>query len=991
MTMNTEPPGNPLPASVDQSPAGAERRPPPTAAKSSLTPAMRQYLEQKAEVGEAILLFRMGDFYETFWDDAKTISRVLGLTLTTRNRNSEEPIPLAGVPYHALDTYLARLVRAGYKVAISEQVEDPKLAKGLVRRSVDRVITPGTLVDENLLDERRDNYLAAICPTTAGDWTGPIGLACVELASGRFFAEVLPAARLPDELARLRPAELLVPESPIDRPEPLLEQLREMLQAAVSPRPAHVFDPHMAERALCGHFQVASLAGFGFDVFDVSLCAAAAVLDYLKETQKSALAHILKIVPRLAEDRVLVDQVALRSLEVERTMRDGSREGSLLGAVDMTVNPMGARRLREWLCFPLREVAEIRSRQTAVTELRDQPDRLRGVRDLLHEMGDIERIAARVGVGRASPRDMVGLGRALERCGEVASVVQETCSLGLRFTDAEPRRAESIASDASLAKPQSPIVNPQSPIANPQSAPPPDLLSQLASACLGHEPLARFLASALKDDAPPITREGGFIADGYNAELDRLRNIGHEGSRWLAEYQAREAQRSGISTLKVGYNSVFGYYIEITHQHRDKVPPEYVRKQTVRNAERYITDELKRHENEVLGAADRAVQLEQELFEEIRRRAAAELPRLQAAAEAIATLDVLAGLAELSRRRDYCRPEIVGPEACGSCDAGGPTPQSPISNPQSPIKQRSASFVLDILDGRHPVLDVTLAERFVPNDCRLNSDGDRLLVLTGPNMAGKSTYIRQIALLVLLAQTGSYVSAKSMRFSPVDRIFARVGASDELARGHSTFMVEMVETARILNNATPQSLVILDEIGRGTSTYDGLALAWAITEFIAGRVGCRTLFATHYHELTELADQLPGVANYNVAVHEELRPDGMGRDVVFLHKILPGATDRSYGVHVAAMAGLPASVVKRGEKVLVELEHRFARQSRTRTLAAKEPKDTSQMLLFPDAQPMPDWWRELVDALGAVDVDRTTPLDALGLLRKLQGILRGKP
>lgn len=1012
-------------------PAKPEPPAAPTAAKSSLTPAMRQYLEQKAEVGDALLLFRMGDFYETFYDDAKTISRVLGLTLTTRNKNSDDPIPLAGVPYHALDTYLARLVRAGYKVAISEQVEDPRLAKGLVKRSVDRVITPGTLVDETLLDEHRDNYLAALCPTVAGDWSRPVGLACVELASGRFFAQVLPAEALVDELARLRPAELLTPESPIDRPEPLLEQLRDMLQAAVSPRPTHVFDPHMAQRTLFGHFGVTSMAGFGFDVFDASLCAAAALLDYLKETQRTALTHILKIVPRQTEDHVLVDQVALRSLEVERTMREGSREGSLLGAIDMTVNPMGSRRLREWLCFPLCDVTEIRARQKAVTELRDQPDALHRIRDLLREMGDIERIAARVGVGRASPRDLVGLGRALERCAQVSAAIQGLGNFGLRILNCGLENAPNADGAATSSNSQSSIRNPQSP----------DLLSRLAAACEGHEALSRFLASALKEDAPPVTRDGGFIADGYNAELDRLRNIGHEGSRWLAEYQAREAQRTGIGTLKVGYNSVFGYYIEITHQHREKVPPDYVRKQTVRNAERYITDELKRHENEVLGAADRAVQLELELFEEIRRQAAAELPRLQAAAEAVAALDVLAAFAELSRRRDYCRPEIVGEAtancglpivACGleadvasaprgrrkagesptswpavttepnsspslsekSPNAGGaatsPNPQYSPPNPKSSQTRSAPAFVLDIVDGRHPVLDITLAERFVPNDCRLASDGDRLLVITGPNMAGKSTYIRQVALLVLLAQTGSYVPAKAMRLSPVDRIFARVGASDELARGHSTFMVEMVETARILNNATPRSLVILDEIGRGTSTYDGLALAWAITEFIAGRLGARTLFATHYHELTELADQLPGVANYNVAVHEELRPDGAGRDVVFLHKILPGATDRSYGVHVAAMAGLPASVVKRGEKVLAELEQRFARQSRDQALAAKERKDAAQMLLFPDAAPMPDWWRELVDALGAVDIDRTTPLDALGLLRKLQGILREK-
>ncbi|MBN2563056.1 MAG: DNA mismatch repair protein MutS [Phycisphaerae bacterium] len=1012
--------------------------------KPSLTPAMRQYLEQKTEVGDAILLFRMGDFYETFYEDAKTVSRVLGLTLTSRNKGSKEPIPLAGVPYHAVDGYIAKLVRAGYKVAISEQVEDPRLAKGVVKRRVERVITPGTLTDEALLDERGDNYLVALCPDGAApadsQWH-KVGLACVELASGRFFAQVVPAAALGDELARLRPAEVLVPEagiadggwspaeseermtngdlqngkpatsSTVDRQPPnhhpqaptarraLLEGLQDGLGLVVTVRPAHVFDAHMAERALCDHFGVSSLAGFGFDSFDASLCAAAAVVDYLKETQRvspesrrystgkgpvsqSALAHILKIVPRRSDRSVIIDQVALRSLEVERPLdspwaaarggqgRDGSRAGSLLGAIDMTVNPMGSRRLRAWLCFPLRDEEEIRSRQDAIAELRGQPDRLRRMREHLREMGDIERIAARLGVGRASPRDMVALGRALGGCAKLAEETRVE-DWGLGIGDAE-RHSESSAlnppngkpREASFVKREASFVRRE---ASDETRLTPEkgcLLGLLTEALGGHEELAGFLSKALKEDAPPVLRGGGFIADGYDEELDRLREVGRAGGRWLAEFQAREVERTAIPTLKVGYNSVFGYYIEVTHTHRDKVPAEYVRKQTIRNAERYITEDLKRHENEVLGAVDKAKQLELELFDGIRRRAAADLPRVQATAEAIATLDVLCSLAELSRRRDYCRPELVD--------------------------HRQSSIVLEIVDGRHPVLDVTLAERFVPNDCLLAPEGDRLLVITGPNMAGKSTYIRQVALLVLLAQTGSYVPAKSMRWSPVDRIFARVGASDELARGHSTFMVEMLETARILNNATAGSLVILDEIGRGTSTYDGLALAWAITEHIAGRIGCRTLFATHYHELTELAEQLPGVANYNVAVREQLRPEGAGRDVVFLHKITPGATDRSYGVHVAAMAGLPASVLRRSEAVLAELERHFEGKSRSGGLAAegKSLKQPCQALLFSDLEPMPDWWRELVDAVDAVELDRTTPLDALGLLGRLQRLVK---
>ena len=935
----------PEPATAAQPPASQSPRGPSrtraTGAASKLTPAMRQYVEQKKQVGDAILFFRMGDFYETFYDDAKTVSRVLGLTLTARSKDADEPIPLAGVPYHAIDGYVAKLVRGGFKVALSEQMEDARHAKGVVRREVCRIITPGTLTDDALLDERAANYLAALCPP-AGGWppdTGDarrgspaIGLACVELSSGRFFAQMVPLERLTDELARLGPAELLVPEIELDAEATIVAELRSSLGVAVTKRPPHVFDSHAAERTIRGHFRVAGVEGYGFDVFDASLCAAGALLDYLEETQKASLGHILTISPRDTESAVSIDQVTLRALEVERTIRDGVREGSLLEAVDMTVNPMGGRRLAEWLRYPSRDAAEIVERQQAIADLLAEPERLRRLRGVLGEMADIERIAARIGVGRASPRDLVSLGRSLGRCDELTEIV------GPPAKTARDGRA--------------------------------DLLTRLLDSTGGLDGLADLLTGALQEDAPVSLRDGGFIRNGHNTELDRLRTIGEDGTRWLAEYQARESERTGIPRLKVGYNSVFGYYIEITHAHHDKVPPEYVRKQTVRNAERYITDELKKFEQEVLDAEDRARTLELELFDRLQAEAAKELSRLQATAGAIAVFDVVSGLAELARDRDYCRPELV-----------------PVSNAGS----ERGHGLLEIVDGRHPVLERTLAERFVPNDCRLTPSGDRFLVITGPNMAGKSTYIRQVALLALLAQTGSYVPAKSMRWSPVDRIFARVGASDELARGHSTFMVEMVETARILNNATPDSLVILDEIGRGTSTYDGLAIAWAITEHMAERIGCRALFATHYHELTELANRLSGVANHNVAVREQLRPDGTGRDVVFLHRIMPGATDRSYGVHVAAMAGLPRRVVKRSEAVLAELESRFDGGTRGSRLSDGRAPAADQPLLFADPEPVPDCWPELIDALRAVDIDKTAPLDALGILDRLQKMIEGEP
>ncbi len=880
---------------------------------------MRQYLSQKQEVGDALLLFRMGDFYETFYDDAKTIARVLGLTLTSRNKNSAAPIPMAGVPFHALDPYVARLVRAGYRVAISEQIEDPKAAKGVVQRAVQRILTPGTLTDEGLLDGGAANLLVGLF-SAGRDWQrGNVGLAILELSTGRFTAEMLPASRIVDEVARIGPAEIIVPEFGIDAAPPLFGELGAACSAVLSPRPAHVFERHLAEKRLLSHFNVAGLAGYGFDVFDASLCAAAALLDYAAQTQRTGLEHVTRITPRASADCLVLDHVTLRSLEIESTLRGGARDGSLLAAIDMTVNPMGSRRLREWVCFPLCRATAIRARQRAVTALRDQPDRLRTIRTLLEAAGDIERIIGRVGVGRVTPRDMLALGRTL------ASLDAMRAAIGPAVTD------DDTAGD--------------------------DLLDQIWSDLAGLDAVGSHILSQIREDAPPVLRDGNYMADGVDAELDRLRQLDSNGAAWLAEYQAAQAKRTGIPNLKIGYNSVFGYYIEITNQHRDKVPDDYTRKQTVRNAERYITSELKAHENAVLTAAESAKAIEFELFQKLRQTVAAELIRLQKAANALASLDVLAGFAELARRRDYCAPTLLDP-----ADA--------------------SEFTLEITDGRHPVLDVSLAERFVPNDCRLDSASERLLILTGPNMAGKSTYIRQVALLVLLAQTGSYVPARAMRLTPIDRIFARVGASDELARGHSTFMVEMVETSRILNNATPASLVILDEVGRGTSTYDGLSLAWAITEHIVERIGCRTLFATHYHELTELAEQLPNVRNYNVAVSEQLRPGGAGRDVAFLHKIVPGAADRSYGVHVAEMAGLPKTVTRRSEKLLEMLETRL--QPAGRRVAQR---NADQLLLFDMPEPMPAAWRDAIDQIAALRTEELTPLEALNVLAALKKLV----
>ena len=857
-----------------------KHRPAKTVQEDSLTPAMRQYAEQKAEVPDAILFFRMGDFYEMFYDDAKTAARVLGLTLTSRSKGPEA-IPLAGVPYHAVETYLARLVRAGFKVAISEQIEDPKQAKGVVKRAIVRIVTPGTLTDQALLADREENYLAAVLPGSLGEGAKSVGLAAVELSTGAFFVQTVPAETILDELIRFRPAEVLVPEIGFDERPPWVESYRQAVGGTVTVRPAHLFSPYQAERVLCQHFGTAHLEGFGFDRMDESLCAAGAILDYLRETQKSALKHVTAVRRRSADQYVGIDHATMRSLEIERTIREARREGSLLHAVDRTVNPMGARRLRRWVCYPARLKDLIERRQSAVAELLESRAMRQAAREVLRKMGDIERITARLGLGRASPRDLVGLGQTLSELPRLAEALRAGCL------------------DGGNAGPVSP------------------LLDELVQALAGMEPLAEFLSTSLRPDAPATVREGGIIAAGFNAELDRLRGIASGGQEWLAEFQQRQIERTGIAGLKVGFNRVFGYYIEVSHTHSNRVPPDYVRKQTVKNAERYITVELKQHETEVLTARERANELEYELFEEIRRRTAESIDPLLRVADAVGQIDALAGLAQLAAERDYCRPEIVD------------------------------QSILEVQDGRHPVLEQTLGQRFVPNDCCLDEKDARFLIITGPNMAGKSTYIRQVALLVLLAQTGSFVPAKRMRLGLVDRIFARVGAGDEIARGRSTFMVEMTETANILNNATRHSLVIFDEIGRGTSTFDGLSLAWAITEHVSTQLGCRTLFATHYHELTQLAEVLAGVRNFNVAVRE------WNDQVVFLHRIVPGGTDKSYGLHVAKLAGIPPQVVQRSQEILGELEENARRRQPPRANHAgrdrpASPRADGQLSLFDD-------------------------------------------
>jgi DNA mismatch repair protein MutS len=917
-------------------------------ALDSLTPAMRQFVEQKKRVGDAVLLFRMGDFYETFYDDAILCSRVLGIALTTRDKNSPSPVPLAGIPYHALDGYLSKLVAAGYKVAISEQLEDPKQAKGVVRRDVVRIVTPGTLTEETLLADRDDNVLAALC--LRGE---EVGLAIVELACGRFETIESAAASLLDTLVRLRPAELLLAEESGPEAERIGQELRSLCGTAISRRPVHEFSAYQAQRSMQEHFGVATLAGFGFDAMTNSLVAAGGIIQYLQETQKTALAHVSAIRRRAAADSVQIDHSSWRSLEIDRTLRGGQREGSLLHAIDRTVHAAGGRMLRHWLAAPLTSADAIRERQQAVGLLLEEPTLRDRIRQKLKGLADVERIAGRAALGRASPRDLESLSRTLgalpnllddTRLGEIAYLHEIIVNLdGVKVSEGGRPLAGARGSDSARREPRPPIAesNEQNPI---------QPIAELAS----------LLQRAIRENPSNNMREGGFIADGYHAELDRLRAVSHDGQNWLADYQRREIERTGITHLKAGYNRVFGYYLEVPHSGTAKVPADFIRKQTVKNAERYITETLKNHEHEVLTAQDRANQLESELFEELRKQVAQWLVPLGLVAGAIARLDCVTALAELAEERRCVRPEII--------DSGE----------------------LEIIDGRHPVLDQAIGDDFVPNDACMIGDA-RVFVITGPNMAGKSTYIRQVALLTIMAQIGAFVPARRMALSLVDRIFARVGSSDEIMRGQSTFMVEMIEAANILHNATRDSLVILDELGRGTSTFDGLSLAWAVTEHLANSVGCRTLVATHYHELIELASLLKNVRNFNVAVREiGNRQPAIGNQstidnrqstiqessIVFLHKIVEGGANQSFGIHVARLAGVPRSVIDRSREVLDQLQRRLAGASTSPALAAVKSRDVSQLALFREPGD------EILDALRAMDPDRLTPLEALTRLKE---------
>ncbi len=858
---------------------------------------MQQYMDAKAACGDALLLFRMGDFYELFYDDAKTAARVLGLRLTSRDKG-DNPIPMAGFPYHQLESYLGKLISAGHRAAVCDQVEDPKQAKGLVKREVTRVVTAGTLTDDALLDPRESNYLAAVAVESNGSNGAPprVGLAWAELSTGRFYAAVCPADRLADHLARIQPSECLLSENAPALPPHVTEA------TLLTRRPNWAFSYEGAREGLSKHFGSRGLEGFGFDDQDApAVRAAGAVLDYLRETQKASLDHIDRLAPFPIGEALELDEATRRSLELTRTLREGRREGSLLAMIDRTITVMGSRLLGEWLANPLTRIEKIDERLDAVEELIADPVLCRDLREQLKNVYDLERLLARVATGRSCPRDLLHIGCTLAGLPKIKAKITGRKSALLARLEAEL-----------------------------------DLLPDLR----------RTLDAALMDECPLAAREGGFIKTGFRPELDALRELAAGGKEWIARYQAEEVKNTGIPNLKVGYNKVFGYFLEVSNAQQDKVPERYIRKQTLTNAERYITPELKEYEEKVLTADEKAKELEYQLFQELRDEVHASARRLQHTAAILATLDVLLSLAELARERNYCRPKLV----------------------EEPV--------LEIRDGRHPVLDIVQPEgQFVPNDTLASPDEGVILLITGPNMAGKSTYIRQVALLSILAQMGSFVPAKKATLGVADRVFARVGASDELSRGQSTFMVEMTETARILNTATSRSLVILDEIGRGTSTYDGVSLAWAIVEHLHDGIGCRTLFATHYHELTDLASSLASVKNLNVAVQE------WEENVVFLHKIVPGAADKSYGIHVARLAGVPREVNERAKQILSQLESEHLDESGRPKIAArgrKRPRGDMQLTLFGPAH------HPLLDEIKAIDLNRLAPLDALMLLKQWQ-------
>lgn len=879
------------------------------------TPVRQQYLSVKKQYPDTIVFFRLGDFYETFDEDAKIVAKALDIVLTSRNVAQGQRVPLAGVPYHAAESYIARLIKTGYKVAICEQLGNEPI-KGLVPREVVRVVTPGTVVEASLLTAKENNYLAAL--VVQGERAG---LAFVDITTGEFAATQLQGhdlARLVlNEITRLKPAEIIAPNPASLEPVMALSTARSLYEE-------WRFEASHAQQVLLRHFEVATLDGFGLGGKPLAVQSAGAIIQYVADTQKQALGHITRLSAYNTDAFMALDAATRRNLELTETIRTGSTQGSLLGVLDKTITPMGGRLLRTWLHQPLLDLAALNERLDALETFFNDTLARGDLRTRLKEIADLERLTNRTIQGLAQPRDLLAIKRSLE----VIPTLQEILA-NLRLTIHDSRLNESPSKQVSE------IVNPKSKIANLKL----DSCSDIVS----------LIAQAIVDDPPAVIAKGGFIRPGFSAELDGIIASSREAKVWVANLEPLERQRTGIKSLKVSFNKVFGYYIEISHANRDLVPPDYIRKQTLVNAERYITPELKEYESLILNADERQLEVETRIFKEVCAQIAAAAERLLATSRAVAYLDVIAALAEVARQNNFRRPSL------------------------------SEDDVLEIIDGRHPVVETMplvdadgLATAFVPNDVCLSRE-ELIHLITGPNMSGKSTFLRQVALIVLMAQIGSFVPADRAKIGLVDRIFTRIGAQDEIHAGQSTFMVEMVETASILSQSTPRSLLILDEVGRGTSTYDGLAIARAVVEYIHNNptIRAKTLFATHYHELTELARYLPHVRNYNVAVTEE------GNKVIFLHKIVPGGADRSYGIHVAQIAGIPKVVISRANEILEELEGNADFQEKKARVRDAFSGGVQLSFLGPETHP-------LVEEIKALDVDSLSPLEALNKLYELK-------
>ena len=860
---------------------------------SPITPMLKQFLNIKDVYPDAIVFFRMGDFYEMFFEDAETASRVLGITLTSRGSYEGKKVPMCGVPHHSSSSYLAKLIESGHKVAICEQVEDPRKTKGIVKREVVRVVTPGSVVEQSDIDKSTNLYLAAISGSNGG-----YGLAYVDLSTGEFrVTEAEEWRAVIDELGRIGPAEVLVPE------KDHLSGRGELSWYRVEVLSEEKYKKEWAEGLLKEQLGVGSLAGMGCDQLEKGITAAGAIVHYLKETQKENPFHIKQISAYQLGDYMFLDEATVRNLELFETMRRRSDKGSLFQVLDRTVTPMGGRLLKKWIGYPLVDLHGIRRRLAAVSNLVEDGLMREELRRRLKGIYDLERLNGRISLGRANARDLVSLKESV-----------------LRLPDIKRLLADS----------------------------PSKLLSEISLRLDTLEDIAAVITEAICEEPPVSLREGGFIKEGYHEELDRLISITRDGKAWIAELARSEQQRTGISKLKIGYNKVFGYYIEISKSNLNMVPPDYIRKQTLVNGERYVTEALKEYEERILGADERRVELEYEIFERVRYGLIAENRRLRDTAALVGEIDALAGLAEIAEQNGYTCPEV---------NEGG---------------------AIDIEDGRHPVIEQTVREDFVPNDIHLDDREQQLLIITGPNMAGKSTILRQVALTVLMAQMGSFVPASRAVVGLVDRIFTRIGASDDLTRGRSTFMVEMDETANILRDATNKSLVILDEIGRGTSTFDGLSIAWAVAEALhdRNRKGVRTLFATHYHELTELLSTKNRARNYNIAVKE------WNDQIIFLRKLVPGGTSRSYGIQVARIAGIPEKVIERAKEVLENLEggglDHLGRSDLAASRRTPAPREDDQLSLFMGKD------QRLVKWIQGLDIPSMTPLEALVELDKLK-------